>query len=279
MGGLAQRGQLKTGKSQARLRRQSCHDVATARAFYEPSRVMHSPLDALIIRMPRLFPRLRAATLALLVITLITGCASPPPARRALPPTATTKPLWLISNGFHTAVALRTEDAGPTLRGLAPDPDAKWMLIGWGQADFFLARRYSLLLFLKGAFIPGPSAMHLMPMRSPPQRTLAHSDVVRLAIPSEKLKDVRVFIESALARDAAGKPISLGPGYHARSVFYAGRERFVFPHTCNSWCARALREAGVNIPPENALVANDLTRQAAQRGSLVGVKRKPVDGF
>jgi len=217
--------------------------------------------------------------IAILLAWAGAGCVSMPPPKRSPAPPLQTKPLWLLSNGFHSAIALRAADAGPWVRSLTPDRDAEWIAIGWGQADFFLARRYSLAIFLKAAFLPTRSALHVIPMRRPPSLVLARSDVIRVEIPAERMRDIRVLLESSLKRDDAGRPIVLGPGYFAGSTFYRGRQTFLFSRTCNLWSARVFRAGGVPISTPSALLADDLARQVALHGRRVGWKKKPVDGF
>lgn len=203
------------------------------------------------------------------------ACAKAP---APLPISAADRPLWLIGNGFHSALGLRTRDAGPRLRALAGDPRAEWMLIGWGHADFFQAKRVTPWLCLKASLLPGRSALHLVPLRRPVETAHPRSDIVSFHVSAQAMKSLRGHLEAAFARES-GRERLLGRGYFASSRFYAGRKRFYFPNTCNAWTANALENAGIPASGVTTFLATELVRVAGKHGRRVASRRRPVDAF
>jgi len=59
-------------------------------------------------------------------------------------------------------------------------------------------------------------------------------------------------------QETAGGIIVLGGGQYASSRFYAAREKYSLLRTCNTWTARALREAGLPIEPLQVVTAAGL---------------------
>jgi len=221
------------------------------------------------------FAGLPSRLLLLIAMAFMAGCATPsthPRARRG------DRPLWLVGNGFHTSLGLRTRDAGPRLRALAGDPGAEWMLIGWGHADFFQAGRITPWLCLKASLWPGASALHLIPVRRPIETSLPRSDLVYFGVSGEAMGALRNHLEEAFARED-GRERLLSRGYFAKSGFYAGRERFYFPKTCNAWTAHALARAGIPASGPTTFLATELIRVAEKHGHRVARRRKPVDAF
>jgi uncharacterized protein (TIGR02117 family) len=188
-------------------------------------------------------------------------------------------PVWLISNGFHSAVGLRVRDAGPELAQLVPTRRIGWLVIGWGDADFYRASRITPWLCLKATVWPGASVLHVVPFERPLGITLSHSDIVQFSVSAERLSALRQFLEDSFERTAAGHVRCFGAGYFANSRFYAGRERFYFPKTCNVWTAAALKRAGVRIVVPASFMADPLMWQAQRDGKRLSRRSRPLDRF
>ena len=188
------------------------------------------------------------------------------------------KPVWLVSNGFHTAVVIRSRDA-PSRWRRANGNAATHVLFGWGDATFYRASRITVGMACKAAFSINPSAIHVMPFKGSVGSRFAHSDVIRLGVSPSGFARLRGLLERAFVRGPGDQFVVLGPGPSRHSRFYAGRERFYFPKVCNVWTARALREAGVPIFVPTAITAGDLVWQAEKIGHREQWKRLPLDGF
>jgi len=187
------------------------------------------------------------------------------------------KPVWLVSNGFHTSLAVRTEDL-PFAGEVIGDPRADSVLIGWGAADFYRGK-VNLWTILKAVCGADSSLLHVVPVRGAVAARFRHSDVIQLHLSPTRMRGLAGDIDRAFARDRRGQRIFAGRGYYAASRFYAGRERFYFPVTCNFWVARQLRRSGIPIFTPTAIVADGLVRQAAKAGQRQSRRKKPVDAF
>jgi hypothetical protein len=176
---------------------------------------------ALPSRMLPLRPFLLCATAFLLALLF--------PQQRAV-----AEPVWVVSNGFHTSLGFRARDV-PQLAALTPERRADYVLIGWGDADFyrFPAMPWRLV---KAVCWPTPGALHIVPVRGPLTGTLANSDIIQFELGSVGFAKMRRHIEKHLSRDRQNSAIPLGKGYTATSRFYVSRESFYFLKcaTCGS---------------------------------------------
>jgi uncharacterized protein (TIGR02117 family) len=187
--------------------------------------------------------------------------------------------IWVLSNGFHSAVALRTKDVSPLIRGTIDDKRAQWVLVGWGDRDFFMADKASVWTVIKAVCWPTPSALHVVPLRQLPQRVYRNSEVILLDLSAKQHGELIAYLEAQFARSGDGRPIRLGKGFTDNSGFFLGSEKFYFPKMCNWWLADGLSRAGVPIRTRQAITAQGLTRQMRKHGNRVGGLRRPVDGF
>lgn len=190
-----------------------------------------------------------------------------------------TLPVWLVSNGFHSGLVIRTRDAGPFLRAALRSSRAGWMSIGWGDREFYMARSFRPDALCRAIVWPSASAVHLIPFAAPPGRALPHTDQVRFDISREMHARFVRHLESQIARDSRGRAVSLGPGSLPGSRFCLGSESFYFPKMCNLWVARALREAGIPLRVWTAIASADLVYQAGKHGTRTRQRRYPVDSF
>ena len=212
-----------------------------------------------------------------LFAALVSARADPP---RALYAARTNKiPVWLVSNGFHSSIAVPLRASALPLRKMTGDARAEFLVIGWGDANFYRATRVTPSMASKATFCPNPSALHVFPARGSIATRFAHSDVVRFEVSPAGFARLCAFIDHAFQRTPDGRPLLLGPGHLPGTRFYAGRERFYFPKVCNIWTAKALRSAGVPIFLPTAITAGDLVWQGEKAGRREQWKRLPLDGF
>ena len=192
---------------------------------------------------------------------------------------ASAEPVWVVSNGFHSSIVLRARDLSPELATLSSDRRADYVLFGWGAQIWYAGGLLNPLVTCRAIFLPVASAMHVIPFRGAVARRFAHSDVYRIEVSKEGIQQLTRFIAATVKHDRSGKPVFLRPGYFQGSRFFDGRDKFWFPGTCNVWCARALRSAGVPVGIWRSIAASELTWQVRQFGRCEQVKRPPVDGF
>jgi uncharacterized protein (TIGR02117 family) len=201
-----------------------------------------------------------AALLA--AVVLAGGCAAP--GRDRTP--ATVEPsltVWVVDHGWHTAVVVRQADVDPAIWPEVRDfPDATLVEIAWGDRDFYMAPEPTGWLAVKAALFTAGSVLHVA--------GFAAADVpastVALPVSRTGFDAMTRFFHDEYARDAEGRPARLAAGLYGASGFYAARGRYHLFNTCNTWVARALREAGLDVTPGGTVTAGgvmDQVRRAA----------------
>jgi uncharacterized protein (TIGR02117 family) len=185
------------------------------------------------------------------------------------------RPIWLVSNGFHTSIGVRSGDF-PLRREVAGAAAADHLLIGWGGSEFYRGRANPWTLF-KSISWPNPSALHVVPVRGSLARRFRRSEVIRLMLPSARHRELMKDLAASFARDSTGRLTVLGPGYFPVSRFYAGTERFCLFQMCNLWIARKLRRNGVRVFVPTAIAPSELMWQAARLGHREQGRRRPAD--
>lgn len=175
--------------------------------------------------------------------------------------------LLVLDNGFHTDLAVPRpalmQRGGPLAQAVAGLAPGDWILIGWGDAKFYVDQSPISARLPDGArafFRPGnPSVLMLNPESADPRSrygaheraplTLSHTDFDRMAARIEAALD----LSSGAPRIAAARP-----GDDAR--FFASRETFSILHLCNHWTAAVLSAGGVSVRPMRSIASSEVMR-------------------
>ncbi len=184
--------------------------------------------------------------------------------------------VYLLDNGFHTDLAVPRAalmDGGGALAeataGLAP---GDWILVGWGDATFYVDQspiRERLADGARAFFRPGnASVVMLDPKRNDPARRFRAEDRQALRLSRAGMAALRARVAASLALDAAGRPIlaAARPGDDAR--FFESRETFWIGHLCNHWTAELLSAAGLPVRPWRAVTSGEVMRTAEAAAKL-----------
>jgi uncharacterized protein (TIGR02117 family) len=208
-------------------------------------------------------PEGRLGCAGAILLFLLAGCAGSPPAAGTKADSGASRVLYVAGHAWHTGLIVRSADipqkAWPARRDF---PDARYLELGWGDREYYMREDPGIWIGLRALFWPTDSAIHAVGVRGPIEREFPTSEIVELRLSEAGFKRLVEFVAASHARDAAGDWIVLGPGQRPNSSrFYASERRFHLFETCNTWVARALREAGVGIDPRAAITAGSLMRQ------------------
>ena len=210
-----------------------------------------------------------ASVLAVLVPITCAACAAP---------TRVTEserwqreaPIYLIRHGWHTGIAIRRTDISIGMWPEARDfPQAQYLEVGWGEADFYQARRFDLLLALKAALLPNASVLHVVGLPGPVEDFFAGEEIVELRLSQDALRGLVGYVSNSYARPEGGRTASIGPGLYGDSRFYPARDHFHLFNTCNSWTVSALRAAKLDVPSLAATSSEQLMAWARSHGRVV----------
>jgi uncharacterized protein (TIGR02117 family) len=189
------------------------------------------------------------------------------------PDTALAEPVYVVSNGWHTGIVIPGRPLAPE-RGIGGFDLGRYryLEVGWGDRDAYLADRITPRLALRAAFASRGSVLLVTGFDETISERYQGIDVIELWVSGEALGSLTRFIEASLAGDGEGRLIRLEPGGTPSSVFYLARGQFHVLNTCNSWTARALRAAGFPLTPALTLTAYHLMQQVAPIGRRVVVR-------
>jgi uncharacterized protein (TIGR02117 family) len=156
-------------------------------------------------------------------------------------------------HGVHTdfliPVRSETMDWGEfaPLEGADPTAGMSYLLIGWGDHDFYIDTPtyddFSLARTAKAVFLPTRTVMHVKyfdELRKP------EGSCVKLILTKAEYGKLIAYMKASFRLDAAGEPMVVeGKSYGPDDVFYHAIGTYHLFDTCNNWANTALKRAGV----------------------------------
>ena len=204
--------------------------------------------------------------------------------RAAMPPRCAddTAILYVLSNGWHTSIGLRSSDARGTALGeiAAEFPNSDYLVFGWGEEEYYRAPKVTAWITFKAIFLANPAALHVIGVRRRIEHFFNHSEIVAVRVSRRGFGNLARFLSVEFLRDRRDSQVlHLGHGYYPDSQFYAARGKYYLLKTCNVWTASVIREAGVRVNPTFALTADDLMWRVQPCGIRIQALKRPMDAF
>ena len=177
--------------------------------------------------------------------------------------------VYLLDNGFHTDMvvtrAALSETPGPLSDAVATLDAGEWILVGWGDAKFYVDQSPIGSRLPDGArafFAPGnASVLMLRPETLPPEQAFLPDGRRRLLLSPAAFQAMRARIEASLDLSRGAPYVAATrPGDPVR--FFASREPFSILHLCNHWAGEVLAAAGLPIRPVQTVFSSEIGRTA-----------------
>lgn len=171
----------------------------------------------------------------------------------------------VLDNGFHTDLAVpraaleaRTGPLAEAVRGLPP---GDWILIGWGDAKFYVDQSPIGDRLPDGArafFRPGnASVVMLDPAQRDPRNLVAADRRRSLRLSAAGFTAMADHIEASLElEDGRARIAAARAGDDAR--FFASHEHFWIGRLCNHWSAGVLNAAGLPARPVRSITSSEV---------------------
>ena len=209
-----------------------------------------------------------AMTCLLLYCALLVGCREPTSTTVLPPALEDARTVYVVGHGWHVGIVVQRADVALHVWPAAADfPEAAYLEVGWGDAEFYRAPEATLGLVLQAAFASTGSVLLVLALPVPPLAYYRSSEVVALPLTPEGVTALSQYIHDSYRRDAPGQVIRLGPGPYGHSAFYSAAGHYSLHYTCNTWAANALQVAGLAITP--TMQAGPLMRQLRRLGQVL----------
>jgi hypothetical protein len=168
--------------------------------------------------------------------------------------------LYVVARGWHTDLGFSVDEVGGPLASLEQDfPGVRYLVFGFGERAYYMGRNAGSGEMLAALF-PSKSAILVTALTAPPTKAFPDQQVVVLRLAPRDLARIADRLWDDLEKAPDGTAVRLAGGPYAGSAFYASTETYDAFHTCNTWTALLLRDAGFPVNP-GVLFAGQLMSQ------------------
>ena len=169
--------------------------------------------------------------------------------------------VFVSSNGWHTDITVARADIP---EGRIPESadfrEARYLQFGWGDAEFYTTPDAGLGTTLRAA-LPGPAVVHLAGLAARPGEVFGGVEEIALTLSEENFARLVGYLHESFERGGQPRAKSVAPGLYRFSRFYPATGEFHLFNTCNTWTARGLAMAGVDVSASGTQSAEDVMRQ------------------
>lgn len=199
--------------------------------------------------------------LCLATLFLLTACASAPieAYTGAAPKKAV---VFLYDNGWHTEIGIpATRLAGSLDVFRMSFPNSCLLIFGWGNRDYFMAERPTLLQALRAVF-PSRAVLRVTAVETPSKGELVLGDRMHpLVVAEPGLARLERYIWSYVVKEQNDEPRLLGWAHNSRSAYFEAGGTYDLFHNSNTWTAAALHTAGLEVHASGVFLAEQVLDQ------------------
>jgi uncharacterized protein (TIGR02117 family) len=194
---------------------------------------------------------------------LVTACASDPAVVERGKENQEDAPVavWIVGHGWHTGIVVPAGDIQTRLPVLQIRfGDVPYVEFGWGDKTFYQAEEITAGMAIKASLWPTAAVMHVVAVPVNPAAYFPRSEVHRLCLLSADYDALLRFIVGSFRTTEDGGPAPLGRGRYGDSQFYEALGDYTLFNTCNTWTAKGLKSAGLDIDPASKATASSVMR-------------------
>ena len=198
--------------------------------------------------------------LCLLFITLVVSACNPV-VRSPCPPQHTGDVVYIVGQGWHVEIGIPVEELDENMSFYREIfPGARVIMFSYGKKTFFIAPPETVSEYLLGPF-PGAAVIQVVGLSVTPTEAYPADNTVTLLLPPYGSQSLSAHIWKDLVKDESGKPQLVAHSTHPIGLFYAAQRKYNLLHTCNTWAADALHNAGLSVSGDNVI----FSKQAMSR--------------
>jgi len=178
--------------------------------------------------------------------------------------------IYFIKQNWHTAIVFNTKELDTNLF-IEYDSFLEFSLIdiGWGDEEFYQYPGFDSGLAFKALFYYTPSTLRVEGVNLSQEEYFNLSEIViGLEVTDLQFRKICNFINKTFFINYAQETSILSREAEGKIIFYKANGSYHLFNTCNTWLARILREAGIEIE-DNILLTEQLFNELARIGTVI----------
>jgi uncharacterized protein (TIGR02117 family) len=178
--------------------------------------------------------------------------------------------VYFIKQNWHTAIVFNVNDLDSQIfREYYYFKDYKLIDIGWGDEEFYQYPGFDSGLAFKALFYANPSTLRIEGINLLKEDYFELSEIViEVNVSDEQFKNICCYINKTFYLNDVGETSILSQKAEGKIIFYKSNGSYHLFNTCNTWIARGLKEAGIEIE-DNVVLTEQLFNELAKIGTII----------
>jgi len=174
--------------------------------------------------------------------------------------------IYIVRQGWHTGLIVPASTIQSRLPKLYERfADTPYLEFGWGDRGYYEAEDVSIGLTIQAALWPTDSVMRVIAIPERPDMHFAGKEIETLCLDENHYALLLGFIENSFYKDSDGRIIDSKDGFEGDSQFYQATGDYYLMNTCNTWTAKGLKTAGLDISPAFKSGAGSIERNLSRQ--------------
>lgn len=198
---------------------------------------------------------------AVLILTALSACSSKPYVVKPIAGLGEQRihKVYIANHGWHTGFVVPAADIYLRLPKLKERfGSAAYLEFGWGDKDFYQADQVTSGLALRAVFWPTDSVVRVVSRPLNVEDYFSYTEFAKLCLTKGEYSAVIAFLVNSFFRNEQGDLIMLKSEKFGNAQFYEGEGTYYMLNTCNTWTAKGLKSAGMDIMPMFKLTARSI---------------------
>lgn len=178
--------------------------------------------------------------------------------------------IYFIKQDWHTAIVFKLNELDSDLfREYESFSEFILIDIGWGDEEFYQYPGFDSGLAFKALFYATPSTLRVEGINLSKEEYFNLSEIViELVVTDEQFKMICNYINKTFYQNYEGKTVILNRRADGKISFYKANGSYHLFNNCNTWLAKGLKEAGIDIE-DNILLTEQLFNELAKIGTVI----------
>ena len=178
--------------------------------------------------------------------------------------------LYFIKQNWHTAIVFNTREIDSILfREYNSFKEYSLIDIGWGDEEFYQYPGFDSGLAFNALFYATPSALRVEGINLSKEEYFNLSEIViELNVSDEQFISICNYINKTFCTKDDGSTSVLSRKADRKIIFYKANGSYHLFNTCNTWLAKGLKDAGIEIE-DNVVLTEQLFNELAKIGTVI----------
>jgi uncharacterized protein (TIGR02117 family) len=200
------------------------------------------------------------------VLLIVSACSTEPRVvEKSDVRVAETTRVYVVRQGWHTGFVIPSSIIQSRIPELASRfGNTPYLEFGWGDRAYYQTSDKTFGVTLRAVLWPTDTIVYTRAIPIEADLFFTGSKVETLCLEDRAFALLVSFIESSFDRDEKGEIIFSQDGLVEDSLFFKGTGEYYLFNTCNTWTARGLKSAGLDVSPAFKTQAGSVMRSLAR---------------